>query len=153
MSKHSESTAHTRFWTKVDKSGDCWVWTGAKTKKGYGIFRESMRQAGGLWRAHRWAWREANGPIPDGMEVDHECRNRACVRPSHLRLATSLQNKQNRRCKGASGVMGVRWYRGKWQAAITHAGRHHYLGRFDDIDEAAAVVDAKRRELQTHYTG
>lgn len=75
------------FWEKVDKSGECWVWT-ANTHKGYGNYGSRERRQ----KAHRWAWEFTNGPIPDGLEIDHLCRNRACVRPTHLEPVTHAEN-------------------------------------------------------------
>lgn len=69
-----------RFWEKVDKSGECWLWTAYTTKKGYG-----QTHIGGKTKyAHRVAYELSVGPIPDGKELDHLCRNRACVNPDHL---------------------------------------------------------------------
>lgn len=86
-----------RFWEKVDKDGPvpahrpdlgpCWVWTAALCK-GYAQFWDGQRQR----RAHRWFWEQENGPVPDGLELDHLCRNRACVRPSHLEAVTGKVN-------------------------------------------------------------
>lgn len=82
-----------RFWPKVRKTATCWVWT-ANTTQGYGRF---MSWRAGRWQntyAHIWAWEDANGPVPEDMEIDHLCSNKRCVRPSHLKLATPSENKQ-----------------------------------------------------------
>jgi hypothetical protein len=81
-----------RFWAKVDREnhpGGCWIWLGG-TCNGYGWFfvGSGRRQV----YAHRWAWEDANGEIPEGLEVDHLCRERRCVRPSHLDVVTSAEN-------------------------------------------------------------
>lgn len=76
-----------RFWENVDKSGECWVWTAALDQDGYGTCRR-----GGTKRAHRVAYEELVGPIPDGLVVDHLCRNRACVNPLHLEPVTNRVN-------------------------------------------------------------
>lgn len=129
-------------------SGDCWLWTDALTSEGYGTFSRGGKQYG----AHRIAFELSQGEIPAGIEVDHMCFTRHCVRPIHLRAATHKQNQENR--KGAqrnskSGVRGVSWdsASGKWLAGIRHNGRKLNLGRYEDIAEAAAVVAKRRGEL------
>ncbi len=79
-----------RFWAKVDASGDCWEWTGAKLTQGYGHFGV---RAGVHRSAHRVAWELLIGPIPDGLEIDHLCRNRSCVNTDHLEPVTRRVNQ------------------------------------------------------------
>jgi len=76
------------FWARVDKTGPCWEWTGSRNTRGYG--RASC--GGRMWLAHRLAWTLARGAIPDGLEMDHLCRNHSCVRPSHLEPVTRSEN-------------------------------------------------------------
>lgn len=71
-----------RFWSKVEKTTTCWNWIGAKSHQGYGQFTDHTSRSN--WPAHRLAYELAVGPIPDGLQLDHLCRNRACVRPDHL---------------------------------------------------------------------
>lgn len=78
-----------RFWTKVNKTSGCWLWTGARLKRGYGSFGVGDKQTR---RAHRASWEMANGPIPQGMEVCHQCDTPLCVRPDHLFLGTHREN-------------------------------------------------------------
>ena len=139
-----------RFWSHVDKNGDCWVWTGAAQSSGYGQFAVT---SGHPVLAHRFSYEIVNGPISDGAWIDHICRNRLCVRPSHLRSGTPKQNCENRDARGCgkSGVRGVRWdkSRAKWSAAIGHNGKTINLGRFDTVPEAAEAARRARLELFT----
>lgn len=75
------------FWDYVDKSGDCWVWTGSTNAKGYGWWSGGGRR--GL--AHRIALAEVS-PEPDGMMACHHCDNPPCVRPAHLYWGTARTN-------------------------------------------------------------
>ncbi len=68
---------------------DCIEWSGRRTDKGYG-------RLGGLL-AHRIAWERANGPIPDGLTLDHICFNPPCVNVAHLRLMSLPDNGKNQR--------------------------------------------------------
>lgn len=70
-----------RFWEKVRQDGACWVWTGALQPGGYGYFSVGEGRYTG---AHRWAYEFLVAPIPDGLVIDHLCRNRKCVNPYHL---------------------------------------------------------------------
>lgn len=84
-----------RFWEKVDKSGDCWLWT-KSLRAGYGVFRKSGR----LVSAHRLAYEITNGPIPADLCICHHCDNRQCVNPSHMFLGTHKDNMQDAMGKG-----------------------------------------------------
>ena len=78
-----------KFWARVDGAGDCWLWTGATDHDGYGAFAlKGHRKA----KAHRFAYEELVGPIPVGLVLDHLCRNKPCVNPSHLEPVTIREN-------------------------------------------------------------
>ncbi len=88
----NSGTVEDRWWARVDRTGDpagCWLWTGALYWSGYGQFPESM---GRTVTAHRWGYQRFVGPIPPGMELDHLCRVRTCVKFVHLEPVTHTEN-------------------------------------------------------------
>lgn len=146
-----DSSVVQRFWSRVERGQDCWLWTGAANDKGYGQLwvRRSCLYA------HRISYELHYGEIPDGMFVDHRvyCPKR-CVHPLHLRLATRKQNGENRllNSNNVSGVQGV-WFEsftGKWRAMVRHNGKRVHVGRFATLLEAENAVVSKRIELFTH---
>jgi hypothetical protein len=77
-----------RFFAKVDATGDCWEWLANRDKDGYG----KLKVANVTYRAHRYVWELMVGPIPDGLVIDHLCRNRGCVNPDHMEPVTVAEN-------------------------------------------------------------
>ncbi|PCK27861.1 hypothetical protein CHR55_10280 [Rhodococcus qingshengii] len=78
-----------RFYAKAKRlESGCWEWQGEILANGYG--RIAVRQKREL--AHRWSYKHHVGPIPDGLVIDHECNNPACVNPDHLRPMTQQEN-------------------------------------------------------------
>lgn len=141
-----------RFWSKVDQSGDCWLWTDVPQSAGYGMFHLNGRRV----LAHRLSYELNVGPIPDGHEIDHRptCPKN-CVNPAHLRAVTHKQNLENRAgapVNSTSGVRGVSWWsaRSCWKGTVTHCGKHFHVGYFATVEEASAAVVAKRLELHTN---
>lgn len=110
-----------RFWDKVDVSDPyrCWLWTAASAGRPgakYGRFFAGERSAGGHPRAaqaHRVAYELLVGPIPEGLEIDHLCRNTLCVNPDHLEPVSNLENQR----RGFSPMQD--------QRKQTHCKRNH----------------------------
>lgn len=93
---HPLGDSTVRFWARVETAGPvlrsdlgaCWTWTGGLSSTGYGDYWVSVR----VVPAHRFAYESAVGPIPEGLHIDHLCRNPPCVRPSHLEPVTPGEN-------------------------------------------------------------
>lgn len=95
-----------RFWRKVEKTGTCWLWTGAKFENGYGaIWTNPDTQ-----RAHRVSWELNCGKIPLGLIVCHKCDNPPCVRPDHLFLGTLSDNRKDmvQKRRGMVGALNIK---------------------------------------------
>ncbi len=116
------------FWAKVDENGPtpahrpdlgpCWDWIASRYRNGYGQFGAGSRSDGTrrMVLAHRWAYEQLVGPIPEGLESDHLCRNRACIRPSHIEPVTGLENVR----RGLVPMVA-----GAYQRAKTHCAQGH----------------------------
>ena len=79
-----------RFWSYVETkaSNQCWPWLRSVDGQGYGVFcAQGTRK-----KSHRVSYILVHGPIPDGLVVDHMCRNRRCANPDHLRVVTQAVN-------------------------------------------------------------
>lgn len=104
-----------RFWPKVAAVGnvcECWEWTAAKLKSGYGVLGVGGRTA----CAHRIAYEISIGPIPDGLEIDHLCSNRSCVNPWHLEPVTHQENQR----RGLAGETMAQIHRNKTHCPSGH---------------------------------
>lgn len=104
-----------RLWSRIDFDASCWVWTGTIKGTGYGVIGRGPRGAGCI-RVHRAVWELLVGPIPDGLEIDHLCRNRVCCNPDHLEPVTRAVNN-------ARGV--VKDQRRRWVDSLTRCKRGH----------------------------
>lgn len=110
-----------RFADKIalTESG-CIEWIAGKTLGGYGCFSDDASHSNTKRdMAHRWSWEYHVGPIPEGLDIDHLCRNRKCVNPEHLEPVTRAENVR------------------RATALITHCPHGHAY------DEANTITNAK----------
>ena len=87
-----------RFWSKVNKdaSGGCWEWIGNMHNNGYGLINVEKKH----WRAHRLSYCIKHGSVPEGMYLMHQCDNKKCVNPEHLKPGTHQENMADMKEKG-----------------------------------------------------
>lgn len=111
---------HIPDWEKYEQRTDtsrgelgCWLWTGKLNHDGYAraVFGKRHQMV------HRWIYEQTYGPVPEGLECDHVCRNRACVNPAHINAVTHYENMQNRSMESF----------GKAQREKTHCPKGHPL--------------------------
>src|SRR5690625_379633 len=123
-------TATERFQQRVRMNGECWEWKGQRTVAGYGRFRSDD----GFGYAHRWSYEHHVGQIPQGLTIDHLCRNTWCVNPAHLESVTAGENAL--RGTGPSAQ----------NARKTHCVRGHAF----DEDNTSILPGGGRRCLACH---
>jgi hypothetical protein len=151
---HLGKTFDQRFWSKVNKTPTCWVWTACVDKMGYGRFYVAGKKRD---HPHRISWAMKNGPIPKGMFVLHKCDNPPCVNPDHLILGTHLENMQDRDRKGR-GIKGRKKPTISPETKETifkkHIGGQSYASLVNEYKIAARTVQRicqeRRNSLRTH---
>lgn len=102
-----------KFWLRAVVQDGCWGWRGSLTSAGYAQFH---LRGGGRAVGHRWLWEQLYGPVPEGLELDHLCRNRGCTNPDHLEAVTHRENVQ----RGLTPIVA-----GNWQRARTECPKGH----------------------------
>lgn len=86
---------HTRkFWSRIEKTDTCWLWHGVCNPNGYAHFKYGPRGRQKMILVHRFAYELLVGEIPEGLTIDHLCRNKTCVNPAHLEPVTGRENTQ-----------------------------------------------------------
>lgn len=129
MTQIIDEVRASRFLGKFDRpAGGCWIWTAGRNRDGYGCFciGNSRNRL-----AHRLSYEFFIGPIPDGLCLDHLCRNRGCVNPEHLEPVTHLENMRR-----SPLDFGVYW------RSKTHCSQGH---PFDDENTGYSRSHPSRR--------
>ena len=160
-----------RFLSKVSVGDDCWEWTDALSKEGYGYFSIGPRVARIYLRAHRVSYEMFVGPIPHGLELDHLCRNPGCVRPDHLEAVTHRENVLRGASPSALHAIKThcskghpydeentyRYPNGKRQCRTCHRDRNrrlYYRGRESaGLSEQLALTDKAAAHLYRDMAG
>lgn len=146
---YASAPAVERVLRRAEPSGDCLLWPGSVDTDGYGSIRVDGKLAG----THRVVWIATHGTAAPGMEVDHRCRNRRCVKIGHLQLVTKKLNMENRagaRVDSTSGIRGVLKHGSRWRVRVQHDGRNYSGGVFTSIEAAERAAIALRNRLFTN---
>lgn len=136
-------TAQERFWAKVDKSGECWLWTGKLDKNGYGLVQIENR----AYRAHRIAYQFVRGHIPDGIFGLHCCDNRACVNPWHIFLGSRGDNARDMVAKGR----GQRQFKKGELRGENHPNAKLTWSQVHEMRTRYAAGGVTKRQLSVEY--
>lgn len=109
----TESELRERLLAKVciNEATGCWEWTAARTR-GYAVMRARINGARRMWYAHRVSYELFVGPIPEGLQIDHLCRNRRCINPEHLEPVTARENLLRGETLTASEILRTHCPRG-----------------------------------------
>lgn len=144
-----------RFWSKVDMTGDCWIWQATGNRLGYGHF-----WAWGEQRMAPWvAWFLTHGRAPSkgsGICVLHRCDNPPCVRPDHLFLGDAADNMADKMAKGRhrAGMLGKRSHRARFSDDEVRAIRREYANgaTYYAISKRYSVHDSTIRQILSGIT-
>jgi hypothetical protein len=134
-----------RFWSHVDRSGECWLWIGSK-RGGYG----RMYFQGRNHNTNRLAYEWFVAPIPEGLDVLHKCDNPSCVRPDHLFVGTHSDNMRDMGRKGRARL--------QQHPEQTPFGEQHWMHRHPELiprgeqNGSAKLTADQVREIRVLYS-
>lgn len=117
----------------------CWLFSGSINSSGYGVLHDGERAV----LAHRLAYEDSFGPIPDGLTIDHLCRNRTCVNPAHLDPVTGSENVRRSRAFRTECPQGH-----PYDEANTHVNARGHRSCKTCQRSWRRASDAKRRALK-----
>lgn len=147
-----------KYWKKVRKTeGGCWLWTGERTRQGYGsltVLTEGRKQG---FRVHRLSWQFAFGHIPHGQTVWQTCGEKLCVNPAHLKIGDWVQNAVHRAAAAIPMVIrnarDQRPPRAKLSAAQVEDIRARYVPRKVSYTKLAAEFDVSAHTIEAIIRG
>lgn len=145
----SEEEMLAYFWRRVDRSGECWIWTAGRNSHGYG--RMHWRGRGDCY-THRLSWEIHNGPIPAGEWVLHTCDNPPCCNPAHLWLGSLADNHRDMVTKSRHHH-GERHANAKLTDAQVEAIRRFFPGSGLTQAEMAAMLGVGRSSISRILSG
>jgi len=131
----------------AEQDTGCWMWTAAVSADGYG----SIKWQGDTWRAHRLTYELLVGPIPDGLHIDHLCRNTLCVNPAHLEPVTPRTNTLRGTNRAAANARKTHCERGHELVGtnlIPRPNGHRTCRTCKQASDAAAYERKKIRRLR-----
>jgi len=133
-SVEKEAKSYERFIKRISVvASGCWNWTGVLDRDGYARFHKSKNQH----RAHRVSYEFHNGAIPQGLTIDHLCKNKGCVNPEHLEAVTKEENASRHNAEGYK----------KWWSTLSNKDKVKFI---EKSSKKASKVAAAKKLTATH---